>query len=587
MTEVSLEQAMAIALGHHHAGRLAEAETVYRRVLERVPEHADALNLLGTLACQAGHHRAAIELIGRAVAANPNIARYHANLAVALSEAGRRDEALEACRRALALHPEYAEAHYNLGSLLWKAGQFDDAADALEQAIALRPGLAEAHCNLGNVYKDQGRLDEALAAYRRAADANPDSLEAASNLAFNLLYHPDHDAASILAAHRAWAERFAAPLAAEVRPHRNARLPERRLKVGILSGDLRVHPVGFSLVPLLEHRDSRAIEIVGYSDVRAPDVVTARLRSLAAAWRETRSLPDHQLAELIHTDGVDILIDPSLHTAGNRLLVLARQPAPVQLTMLGPPATTGLATIGYRLTDPYLDPPGTGCDADYTERSIRLPHCFWVYLPPEEAPDVVAPPALDRGHVTFGCLNQPFKMSAPAQRLWAEVLRRVPGARLVMQAHPGRHREPIRARFREQGIDPDRIEFVPQVPRRDYFRRYQEVDISLDPFPYNAHTSAMDSLWMGVPVVTLAGRTAVGRGGVTILTNAGLPELIARTPDEYVETAVALASDIERLTSLHSSLRQRMLASPLCDGPLFAADVAAALRRIWREWCQP
>jgi predicted O-linked N-acetylglucosamine transferase (SPINDLY family) len=653
MTELTLEQAMAIALGHHRAGRLAEAEAVYRRVLERVPEHADALQLLGILAGQAGHLEAAIELLGQAITREPEVAEHHANLAEFYRRSGRLECALASCRRAIALKPGLAQAHqtlaevlvtlgrrdeaiaaygralelmpenaailnnlgsalhalgcldraaaalgraarlrpdlaeiaYNLGNVLGQAGRLDEAAAALERAIALRPGMAEAHGNLGNVFKERGEIGRALASYRRAVALRPDYAEAASNLLLALLYDPDADGRKLLDEHRRWARQFAEPLAEPGRRHPNDRSPERRLKVGVLSGDLRSHPVGYSLVPLFEYRDRRQFELVGYSDVRAPDAVTARLHSLADAWRDAAALDHRQLAELIRADRVDILIDPSLHTAGNRLLVLARQPAPVQLTMLGPPATTGLATIGYRITDPYLDPPGTGCDADYTERSIRLPHCFWVYLPPEEAPDVVAPPALASGRITFGCLSGLHKVSRPAQRLWAKVLRRLPEARLLIQAQPGSHREPIRQLFRDEGIEAGRIEFTVPVARREYFRGYHELDISLDPLPYNGHTRAMDSLWMGVPVVTLAGRTAVGRGGVSLLSNVGLPELIARTEDEYVEIAVALASDPDRLELLRAGLRQQVLDSPLCDGPRFAADVAAALRSIWREWC--
>ena len=266
------------------------------------------------------------------------------------------------------------------------------------------------------------------------------------------------------------------------------------------------------------------------------------------------------------------------------MLVFARKPAPVQVTMLGLPATTGLDTIDYRLTDPYLDPPGAS-DADYSEQSIRLPHCFWIFQPPEDSPAVTALPAERNGFITFGCLNQFAKVTPPAWKLWVEILQTLPCARLIIQAQPGSHRDAVRALFRQGGIAETRLDFAARGPRRTYLERFQELDLGLDPFPYNGHTSTLDALWMGVPVVTLSGRTAVGRGGVSILANLGLPELVARTPEEYVAIAVAWARDRVRLAALRGGLRQRMEASPLMNGRQFAADVEAAFGWMWKAWC--
>jgi protein O-GlcNAc transferase len=295
-------------------------------------------------------------------------------------------------------------------------------------------------------------------------------------------------------------------------------------------------------------------------------------------------LGDRQLAERIRGDRIDILVDLALHTAGNRLRVFARKPAPVQVTMLGLPSTTGLATIDYRLTDPYFDPPGP-CDDDYSERSIRLPRTYWCYPPPDEAPAVTPLPALRRGFVTFGCLNQFAKASPGALRLWARILRAIPDSHLVLQAPPGSHRDEVRALFEDAGIAPDRLAFEAKAPLGEYLARYQDVDVCLDPFPYTGGVTTMDALWMGVPVITLAGRTGVGRSGVSILSNVGLPELIAPTPEQYVDRAVAQAGDLDRLSELRRGLRRRMQASPLMDGPQYAADVEAAFRRAWETWC--
>ena len=642
MTPIQVEEAMQIAVGHHVAGRLAEAEALYRQVLARSPDHAKALHLLGALACQVGHLEASIELIGRAIAIDPAVAHYHVDRGEAYRRAGRLEEAVAGYQRAIALKPGLALAHSNLANALWGLGRLDEAMIAAERAIELEPGSAEAHNNLGNVLKDLGRYDEAIAAFGRAIELQPgfalahnnlgcalfargdpeaaiaavgraielepdraeahsnlghalkevgridealaalrqalalrpDLAKAASGLVYAVHFHPEYDAQAILAEHRAWARVHAEPLAAEIRPHENDRTPERRLRVGFLSPDFRDHAVGRALLPLFAHHDRRRMEFVAYSDVRAPDGVTEELRGLADRWQYVAELSDRSLAERIREDRCDVLVDLALHTADNRMLVFARKPAPVQVTMLGLPATTGLATIDGRLTDPYLDPPGTS-DGDYTERSIRLPHCFWCYQAAEDAPAVNSLPALQKGVVTFGCLNQFAKVSRLALEVWIRVLQSLPGARLLIHAPSGRHREQVQHLFQKGGIAPERVMFVGRVPRKPYFRCYHDLDLCLDPFPYHGGITTMDSLWMGVPVITLAGRTAVGRAGVSILSNVGLPELITRTPEEYLAIAVSRARDLAGLAELRAGLRQRMRASPLLDGKGYAAEVEA------------
>jgi predicted O-linked N-acetylglucosamine transferase (SPINDLY family) len=354
-----------------------------------------------------------------------------------------------------------------------------------------------------------------------------------------------------------------------------------------VSPDLRAHAVGHLLWPLVLQHDRRQFEIVAYSDVRVGDLVTAAIRGQAELWRDIAGLGDAQVTDCVRADGIDILVDLALHTAGNRMLVFARKPAPVQVTMLGLPATTGLDTVDYRLTDPYLDPPGQ-YDADYSERSIRLPHCFWLFQPPDkpETYPVTPLPASSSGFVTFGCLNQFAKVTRPALELWLQVLQALPGSRLVLQSSPGSHLEPVRAFFAQGGIAAERLEFVARATRREYLHRFDRIDLALDPFPYNGHTSTLDALWMGVPVVALAGRTAVGRGGVSILSNIGLTSLIANDTTEYLDIIRGLTGDIDRLASIRDGLRQRLLASPLADGKGYTAAVEAALRGMWRTWCR-
>jgi predicted O-linked N-acetylglucosamine transferase (SPINDLY family) len=315
-----------------------------------------------------------------------------------------------------------------------------------------------------------------------------------------------------------------------------------------------------------------------------PDPLTETIKDMADHWCASAGLSDSELADQIRADRIDILIDLQVHGGDNRLLVFARKPAPVQLTMIGVPATTGLSTIDYRFTDSYLDPPASG-DGDYTEQPIRLSHSYWCYPLPAGVPPVAALPALENGFVTFGCLNLLVKLSQPALELWVQVLRALPDARLLILADPGSHLKAVRAPFKQAGIADERIAFLPITDRGEYFAYYHQLDLGLDPFPYNGHTSTLDALWMGVPVVTLAGRTAVGRGGLSILSNAGLTELVAHTASEYVAIAVDWARHPERLAALRAQLRARMLASPLADAKLYAAEVEAAFRQMWQRWC--
>ena len=565
-------------------GRLAEAVAAYQRAIQLKPDHAKAHNNLGLALSDQGRLDAAIAAYRRAIALKPGDAAAHSNLGNALKDQGRLAEAIAAHRHAIALQPDLAATYSNLGCALTAQGRLEEAIAAFHRAIALEPDLAMAHDNLSRTLKDQGRIDEALACYRRAVELKPDFIKAASNLLFTLNLHPDYDARAILAEHRAWARRFAEPLAASIRPHQNDPAPERSLRIGFVSPDFRDHPLGRLLLPLFAHHDRRQAQFVCYSDVRAADETTRRFQALAAEWHETANLDDPELAERIRGDGIDILVDLALHTAGNRLLVFARKPAPLQVTMLGMPGTTGLDTIDFRVTDVYFDPPGSH-DADYSERSIRLPHTFWCYQPPEDSPPVARLPAYKNGFVTFGCLNQLAKVSPHVLKLWVKILQSLPGSQLVLHAPAGAHRDSVRALFADAGIAADRLGFDARVPLRDYLVRHHELDLCLDPFPYSGGLTTMDALWMGVPVITLAGRTAVGRSGVSILSNVGLTELIVETPEQYVACAVALAGDLDRLSELRGGLRQRMEASPLVDGKQYALDVEAAFRRIWRTWC--
>ena len=395
-------------------------------------------------------------------------------------------------------------------------------------------------------------------------------------------FHPDYDAQAILAEHRRWEAQFAAPLARLILPHTNEASPDRRLKIGYVSPDFRDHVVGHNLLPLFREHDHRQFEIFCYADVIRADALTRRFQGHADVWRDVLGRTDDQVAQLVRADRIDILVDLTLHMANNRLLVFARKPAPVQVSFAGYPGSTGLSAIDYRLTDPYLDPPGDD-DPDAAQEPLRLPDSFWCYDPLTDEPAVNSLPVQASGFVTFGCLNNFVKVNALVLALWARVLRAVDGSRLVMLAPEGHFRSDTVERLEQQGIAAARVAFVSHQPRRQYLELYHGIDLMLDTVPYNGHTTSLDALWMGVPVVTLVGGTTVGRAGLCQLTNLGLPELIAATPDEFVRIAVELAGDLPRLECLRASLRDRMRGSPLMDAPRFARGIEAAYRTLWQR----
>jgi predicted O-linked N-acetylglucosamine transferase (SPINDLY family) len=565
-------------------GKPDDAVACHRRALELKPDFIAAHYNLGNALRSQRRLDDAVACYRRALELKPDFAEAHSNLGLALNDQGKLDDAVACHRRALELMPGDATAHYNLGNALRDQRKFDDAVACFRRAVELKPDFAAAHNNLGNALNDQGMLDEAVACFRRALELKPDFAEVHSNLLYALVFCPGYDAQSLYEEHRRWDRRHAEPLRKFLDPHSNDASADRRLRIGYVSPDFRGHPVGRFLLPLLESHDHGSFEIYCYASVRGADGVTDACRAHADAWRDVLGLSDEQVARTIRQDRIDILVDLTMHTAGNRLLVFARKPAPVQVTYLAYCGTTGLGTIDYRLTDPYLDPPGRD-EPFYSEQSVRLPETYWCYRPPIATPPVNALPALEAGHVCFGSLNNFCKATPPALAAWSRLLQAVPGSRLLLHAHPGSHRQRVREFLAGQGISAERLAFIDFLPMAEYFAVYQRIDVALDPFPYGGGTTTCDALWMGLPVVSLAGQTAVGRGGVSILSNLGLPELVARDPEQYVRIAAELAQDLSRLSGLRATLRDRMRASPLMNAPRFARNVEAAYRKMWQRWC--
>ncbi|MGO8751908.1 MAG: tetratricopeptide repeat protein [Thermoguttaceae bacterium] len=498
--------------------------------------------------------------------------------------AGRLQAAEQIYRQILQDEPNQAAAIHFLGVIAHQVGKHGVAVEYIGRAIKLKGNVAAFHNNLGNALKDEGKPDEALACYCRALELEPDSAEVHSNLVYTQVFCPGYDAQALYKEHCRWNQQHAEPFREFIQPHPNNGSPHRRLRIGYLSPNFGSHPVGRFLLPLLESHDHGRFEIFCYASVNSPDTVTDRCRTQADVWRDVLRLSDEQVAHTIRQDQIDILVDLTMHMANNRLLVFARKPAPVQVTYLAYCGTTGLSTMDYRLTDPYLDPPGQD-ERAYSERSIRLPETYWCYRPLIQTPPVNTLPALEAGHITFGSLNNFCKVSSPALAAWSRLLQAVSGSRLLLHAREGSHCDRVRGFLTEQGISAERLVFVDFQPAAEYFDVYQRIDVALDPFPYGGGTTTCDALWMGVPLISLSGQTAVGRGGVSILSNLGLPELIASSPDQYVTIAVELAQDLSRLSELRATLRDRMQASPLMNAPRFARNVEAAYRTMWQRWC--
>ena len=575
---MTIQEAYELAVRHHRVGQLEQALALYRQILAADPNHAETWSNLGTVLKKKGELGEAIEAFRRAVALRPSYAEAYNNLGNALKSAGQTEEAIAAYRQALALRPQFPQAWFNLGNVLKDAGRLDDAISAYRQALALQANFPAAHANLGNAMKDRADLDEAIACYRKSLELNPDA-RVASNLLYGMHFQQEDDAGRLYEQHARWNRTYAESVPRQILPQRQDPDPHRRLRIGYVSPDFNEHPVGRFMLPLLSHHDHASFEIFCYADVRKADALTERLATHADVWHDTTALSDEQLAQLVADDRIDVLVDLALHTNGNRLLMFARKPAPVQVTYLAYCSTTGVGTIDYRLTDPYFDPASSG-DEFYSEKSIHLPRTWWCYQPPDSAPDVSPLPARASGNITFGCLNNFAKVTPATLSMWAQLLREAPGSSLLLHSHEGSHRQKAQERLARDGVDPNRLQFVGRLSFAKYLEQYARIDIALDPFPFGGGTTTCDALWMGAPVISLAGRTAVSRAGLSILSNIGLPDLVAHTPDDYVRIAATLASNRPELEDLRTTLRDRMRSSPLMDAPQFARDVETAYRQI-------
>jgi len=680
------QRALARGLEHHQAGRLAEAEAIYRQVLAAEPTNAAALHLLGVLATHVGQHAAAVELISQAVQIEPMAAAYHTNLGVAYQSLGQLDEAVGCYARSLALQPGQADALNNqamalqalgqepaalasferslklrpnhpetllhVGVLLRGLGRPDEAEARLRRALKLRPAYADALAALLGILLDQGRaadaddisqrtlaaapsearlhdlratihralgrLEEAIESYQRAlalqpnapgtwtnlgaalqvagrpadaADAfrhalalDPGSSMAHSSLIFVLDLLPKAiEEAS--AERQRWNARFGQRWQTEPLTHSNTPDPERRLRVGYVSADYRQHSAASAILPILRGHDRSRVEVVCYSGVTAPDAVTAEARALADLWRDVGRLSDDRLVAQIQADQIDVLVDLSGHSAGNRLPVFGRKPAPVQVTAWGYAAGTGLDAIDALLADPVMVTEEER--ARFVETVLDLP-CAMAFEPPQDLPPVGPLPALARGGATFGSFHRLARLTPAVLDLWAQVVVAVPGARMLLKCSgldDAAARERVLAAFARHGIGADRLTLLGATTRQQHLAAFGEVDIQLDTFPQSGGITTLEGLTMGVPSITLLGESITGRISASFLTVLDLKGLIARTPTEYVAAARRLTDDLGNLAQERATLRERLLASPVGDARVYTQAVEDVYRTLWQRWC--
>ncbi len=645
-----VQKRLQAALQHHQAGQLDAAAAAYREVLHLDPDQPAALHFLGIIHFQQGRLDEAYRLVSRAVEATPRNARYHISLALICQARGRRDESrrhlntaatlapqdpevyfhlandcmaagehrqaaahyrqtlslaprhalawnnlgkvhqatgdlaqAQACfQRAIDCDPALADACFDLGDVLRAQGQFTAARQAFASVLRLQPRNAAAHANLGTLLKDEGRIDEALTHYRRALEIEPTLTVARDNLLFVLSYHVLGSAEERLAAHREWERAFTRQQGLSFH---HGRHEVARLRIGYVSPDFRRHPVNRFFEPLLAAHDREAFEIFCYAQVNTPDDVTRRLQAQGDHWRFTTRMDDAALARAIFEDGIHILVDLAGHTAGNRLGAFVYRPAPVQATYLGYCATTGLSTMDYWITDAMLMPPDS--PELSTETALRLPRCWITYQPPADC----LSPAPRRGGgeaLTFGSFNHYSKITPAVVSTWSRILRELPRSKLMIknqQMGDPALQEALRRRFAAEGIHARRLRLEPASA--DYMAAYNEVDIGLDPFPRTGGATTADALWMGVPVITLAGQFLIERQGLSMLTALGLEgDLCATSTDEYVRLAVELARAPGRRQELHRSLRRRMTDSPLCDHGGLARALESAYRTMWQGFLE-
>jgi len=549
------------------------------------PEYFAAHFNLGNAHLRSGAPRAAAEAYRKAVDLRPDFAAAQLALGCALEDLGQPGNAVAAYQRAVEIDPRYAEAHYNLGNVLQRLQNLDDAVASYRRALELKPDFVDAHVNLGNTLKDRGQVADAAACFRRALETMPSCETARSNLLFCVSHDEAIRREELFSEHCRFGDEFEAHLRPNWPRHRNMRDPNRRLRVGVASGDLREHAVAYFVAGIFEHLAKASnLELHAYYNHATEDHVSARLRGCFMDWHRIHHLSDAELAAKIVDDGIDILIDLSGHTAENRLLTFARKPAPVQASWVGYPGTTGLQAMDYYVSDGFRLPAGE-FDDQFVEKLVCLPAAA-SFLPAEAAPPINPLPALTNGYLTFGSFNRLSKITAASIELWSRLLRGLPDSRLIVGALPlGERYEHLLGRFRQHGVDPSRLTFHDRCSIAEYLKLHHQVDLCLDTYPYAGGTTTHHALWMGVPTLTLAGRTPAARGGAAVMGRVGLEAFVASDPDDFEGKGLKWAGDLATLAQVRAGLRDRCRQSPTGRPDIIAAALERALRVMWQRWC--
>lgn len=562
-----------------------QAIAVYQAALLLEPNNAACRNGLGMTLQAIGKLDLAIEAYQRMLILMPGSAVAYNNIGSIQQAQGQTETAIQNFRRAVEIEPSFADAHCNLGTCLMNLGRYEESLESNLRSIALKPEDLHAHTNISAVLNTLGRIDEAIEHCRLALEINPDWGYVHSNLLFSISHSALTNPTELLAEHRRFAEQFETPVRAQWPQHANDRDPSRRLRVGFVSADLNNHAVASFITPVLENlKHAPGLELLAYSNSPRNDEVTQHLRTLMNAWHQIDHLSHEDLAQQIISDGIDILIDLSGHTGHNRLLTFARKPAPLQLSWIGYPGTTGLQAMDYYLTDRYFSPAGL-LDDQFTEKLLRLPACA-PFLPSPLAPPISPAPASEHGYITFGSFNRPNKLSRDVIARWSKLLLAVPDARMVLAGMPSVHiSNKLRAWFASEGIEAERLSFYARTDMADYLALHRLVDVCLDTAPYAGGTTTFHALWMGVPTLTMTGSTLPSRVGATILEQAELHEFIAHDDADFIQKGKLISSNIAHLAALRFGMRTRMNNSPIGQPALIAAGLDDALRSIWQRWC--
>ncbi len=586
LSPASAQVAHNLGVAQSALRRFGDAAESYRRATELDPGFGQAHHGLALSLWELGRYEEALQSQRHAVQLLPNDAEAHNNLGNILTRLGKHEEAERALRLALAIEPLLGMAYSNLGNVLHALRRLSEAEEAYQTAIELDPQMAETHNNRGNTLLALGRLQDAEQSFRRALELNPDYVSAHSNLIFLMDFLSGYSVQAQQAERRGWYERHARVHAAALAPLANAPQPERRLRIGYVSSDFRSHSAYHIFGPVIREHERSSFEMVCYSGGVQEDLETERMKRSADAWRNTVTMTDEALAESIREDGIDILVDLSGHTAGHRLLVFARKPAPIQVHAWGHATGTGLATMDYFLADPVLVPPQER--SLYAEEIFDLPCCLCIDRP-EALPEPTPLPALSAQRVTFGCANRVEKITPAAIAVWSRIMAAVPDSVLLIKDRgldDTENRGLLLAKLVEAGIAPERVLLIGYTLRAEHLEVFRQIDIALDPFPQGGGVSTAEGLWMGVPAVALMGATPASRASASMLTALGMGEWVARDPDEYVRIAVQAAGDLPRLARLRETLRQRLTDSPVGNPRLYCRALEAAYRTMWRRWCE-